>query len=273
MRFILRAQSSDANNTIITPIALVSGSAAIEAPLVNIFHNFGASTPVLTGSPSAGNRFAHIQFTGNNAASDTIEVNFSVQFPGNLNLAASQNLAFDLEYTCTAQPGGATGGGVLANQIVFPITVLSGLQASYVGQSLNFGEVGRTADVDAGQIPARSGDIRVASSGPYTIALTSQNRYRMTLSGNNAPADPAQDLDYELSFLGMTRSKVNADTPLSKTCVRAGLGSPPLSGGRLLPIQAKLLEGGAEEVPATTYKDILTVTVTPLAATAPGEVC
>jgi hypothetical protein len=35
----------------------------------------------------------------------------------------------------------------------------------------------------------------------------------------------------------------------------------------------KALEGGAEEVPATTYKDILTVTVTPLAATAPGEVC
>ncbi len=270
VRFILRAQNASANGMIITPVSIGS-NATLEPPLLNVFYNFGATSPTLAGTPSAANRFAHIEFTGNNPGSDTVNVVFSVQFPANLNLNASQNLSFDLEYTCNAQPGNAPGGGTLPNQMTFPIVVLSGLQASYIGPALAFGEVGDKTDAQAIALTPPNGNIRVASSGPYTIAMTSANNYRMTYPTGNLLTE-TQILRYQATFLGQTRDPTNV-LPITKTCVRAGLGAPPLSGGINHPVSVQLLEGGLDEVPAPNYQDILTVTVTPLAALTPGVTC
>lgn len=277
MRFILRAQSADANGTIITPVMLTganANNASLEPPLVNIFYNFGATSPTLTGTPSAGNRFAHIQFTGNNPGSDTVDVIFSVQFPANLNLSASANLSFDLEYTCTAQPGGATGGGTLPNQINFPIKVLSALQATYVGAALDFGEVGDKTTADVLLAPgtystsASGNNVRVLSSGPYKVEMTSANTYRLTFPGGN-PGTAAQRLNYKALFLGQTVSNA-APTFAAVTCARAGV---PASEADLLPIRATLLEGGDGKQLSPDYKDVITVTVSPLAVGPVGVNC
>ena len=275
VRFILRAQSAASNGITITPVQIVTGQANLESPLVNVFYNFGSPGPVLSGTPSAGNRFAHIEFTGNNSGSDTVTVRFTVTFPANLNIQASQNLSFDMDYTCTTQPAGGDGGGTIPNALTFPIRVLSGLQASYVGPALNFGEVGDKTDAQAVLLDPAAGlsKIRVASSGPYTISMASANGYRMTYSGGN-PALENQNLRYTATFLGSTGSPASPGA-ITKTCTVAGLGSPPLSAGRDHPLTVQLQEGGLDGTPEVpgNYSDTLTFTITPLVAGSPGVTC
>lgn len=276
VRFILRAQSAAANGITITPIGVAATDQAnLEAPLVNIFYNFGAPGPSLSGTPSAGNRFAHIEFSGNNAGSNTVTLTFAVTFPANLNLTETQNLSFDMDFACTTQPAGGAATGTIPNALTFPVRVLSGLQASFVGPALDFGEVGDKTDTDVTSAPAtftRTGNIRVASSGPYNLTLTSANGYRMTYTGGNLALEN-QILRYQLTFGTQTRNPTNV-TPIGPyRCVRAGLGSPPLSGGVLLPVTVRLLEGGNDEVPAAQYRDELTVTLAPQVTPPSGSTC
>lgn len=273
----VQATNSDANGTQLIPTSVV-GAGTATGLNQNIFYNNPGTVPNITvplgGTPVPG--VLRWDYSGNNAASDVFTVNFTVQLPANLNLTASTSLVFNIEYGCNGTGGGPpfSERATAPNAFTININVLSALQASFVGPALDFGEVGDKTDTDVTTTPiTRLGNVRVASSGPYSVSMTSQNGYRMTYGGGN-PATETQNLRYETTFLGQTRSPTNSPgTAITRTCVRAGLGSPPLSGGVLLPVQVRILEGGNDEVPAATYQDNLIVTVSPLAATTPGVTC
>lgn len=242
----------------------VSGNALIEGAGLNIFYNYSAPGPTLTPidiMPTGINRFLKVNFTGNNAGSDVVQVNFTVNIPANLDLKAVENLALDASFSCNIQGGQSNGfvdTGSFANAIVFPVRVLSALRASYVGTALNFGEIG--AIPASPPTPVRTdpaNHVLVLSSGAYQVQLTSQNGYKMKRSGAATVND---EVRYSLKFLGDTRSPSDT-SEINHTCIRAGLAST----GQQLPIQATLIDGGAGKNPATDYNDQLTVTITPKA--------
>jgi hypothetical protein len=267
VRFYLRAQSAGANGTVIEATG-VTGPANVAGTGLNIFYNNTAAPPTLTGTPSASNRFLQIDFTGNNAASDSVQVHFKITLPANLDIQATQNLAFDAVFTCTANPS-TTESGIISNAVVFPIRVLSGLRASYVGAPLDFGEVGDKTTLQVAAAPGTyttpaTNSIRVESSGPYKVQVSSLQNYRLTFPGGNL-ATPDHTLNYKVRFLNQTLSNA---TPVfvPVTCQRAGLG------GANLPIYATLLEGGSGKTASANYADVITVTVSPLLSTETGQV-
>ncbi len=271
VNFYLRANSatgSAADGAIITPLS-VAGSAAIEGIGLNIFYNYAAPPPTLlpiTVSPTGGNRFLKINFTGNNAGSDTAQVTFNVALPANLNLNAVQNLAFDAWFSCNIQGGqsnGQTFSGTFANAVVFPVTVLSALRTYYAGTALDFGEIGQVPVVPPSPVrTSPSNYIFVQSSGAYSVTLASQNAFKLKKPGAATIND---EIRYSLKFLGDTRDTSTTGTPgataINHSCIRAGLAT----AGQQLPIQATLIDGGQNKNPSPTYSDILTVTITPLA--------
>lgn len=247
----------------------VAGSAAIEGIGLNIFYNYSTPAPTLlpiTVSPTSGNRFLKINFTGNNAASNTAQVTFNVSLPANLNLNTIQNLAFDASISCNIQGGqanGSTNTGTFANAVVFPVTVLSALRTYYAGAALDFGEIGAIPAVPPSPVrTSPSNYIFVQSSGAYSVTFASQNAYKLKKPGAATVND---EVRYSLKFLGNTVSNATNptvnQTAISRTCIRAGLAT----AGQQLPIQATLIDGGQNKNPSPTYTDILTVTITPLA--------
>ena len=278
VNFYLRAQNADANGTSIVPtvVALEGSSAGLG---LNIFHNFATSPPIVaptSATPSAANRFLKLSFTGNNTSSDTATVTFQVTLPANLNLNAANSLAFDAIFACSTSGGGqpTQQTGQISNAVVFPVVVLSALQASYVGPVLDFGEVGDKTTLQvqgASGTYTKSGDIRVASSGPYLINLSSTNNYRLTFPGGDL-ATPGHTLAYDATLLGITRNNTSgapgsSQAAISKACLQAGVS------GVLLPVSVRLMEGGRTKTPASAYTDFLNVTVTPQAALTPGSAC
>ena len=273
VNFYLRANSSTgtaADGAQIVPLS-VAGQAAIEGIGLNIFHNYNGPFPTLpinpiNGTPSSANRYLEINFTGNNAGSDTAQVTFNVSLPANLNLNAVQSLAFDAFFTCNIQGGqsnGATNTGTFPNAVVFPVTVLSALRTYYAGTALDFGEIGAIPAVPPSPVrTSPSNYIFVQSSGAYSVTLSSQNAYKLKKPGAATIND---EVRYSLKFLGNTVSNATNATPgqtaISRTCIRAGLAT----AGQQLPIQATLIDGGQNKNPSPTYTDILTVTITPLA--------
>lgn len=276
--FYLHSNNPATNGIQLIPVS-VSGTGSWSGLNQNIFYGPAQTAPNITvplpASPIPG--VMRYGFNGNNVASDTFVVTFNIVIPPNLSLTASTNIAFDIEYGCNGTGGGPqfSERNVAPNAFNLSIRVLSGLQASYIGPALNFGEVGDKTDVQAAALNPAAGlsKIRVASSGPYTITMTSQNGYAMTYPLGN-PLTETQNLRYQATFLGQTRSPANT-TPVSKTCNVAGLGAPPLSAGRDHPLTVQLLEGGLDapqEVPGN-YQDILVFTITPLVAGTPGVAC
>lgn len=242
-----------------------SGQGSMTGAGLNIFHDYPISNPPMlepiTNLPSSSNRFVKLEYNGNPGQADTATVTFDVIMPANLNLNASTTLALDAVFACKMQGGqynNETDGGTRANAIVFPVKVLSALKASYVGQALDFGEIGAIPATPPAPIrtdPANH--VLVLSSGAYQVRLTSQNGYKMKRSGAATVND---EVRYSLKFLGDTRSPSNT-SEINHTCMRAGLATT----GQQLKIQATLIDGGAGKNPATDYNDQLTVTVTPLA--------
>jgi hypothetical protein len=158
---------------------------------------------------------------------------------------------------------------VLPAAVRINVNVLSALQASYVGTQLDFGEVGNVGTPEVQASPGRfttsatMNNIRVASSGPYRVELSSQNNFRLILAGGNL-ASSSQTLQYSLGFLGQ---RLASGVPFSPTtCVRSGIG------GVNLPIQARLLEGGQRKAPSNSYSDVITLTISPLLDGAGGQV-
>lgn len=254
----------------------VSGQAALDGAGLNIFYPAGGQEPTMlpiNTMPSAGNRFAKISFTGNNAGSDTVAVTFQVVLPPNLQLNAMQSLAFDASFSCNIQGGqlnGQTQTGSRANAVTFPVTVLSALRTYYAGTALDFGEIGNVTTGSLAGTPkltSPSNYVFVQSSGAYSVTLASQNGFQLYKPGAAVPGDK---IAYQLRFLGQN---VNPSTnpsrgliAITKNCKPAGLAL----SGNTLPIQASLLEGGSGKNPSPTYSDVLTITVTPLIYSDPG---
>jgi hypothetical protein len=268
VNFYLKAQNNTADNTTITPTAAVGSVTAVGLGL-QIFYNFSTAGPNLAGAPSAANRFLQLNFTGNNAASDTVQVTFTVMLPANLDLTATQNLAFDVIYACNGNGGGGpfTDSGTITNAMSFPITVLSALQASYVGSALAFGEVGdkTTAQVLAASATystPNTNHLFVRSSGPYQVAVASANGYKLRFTGSTGAN---QELNYKADFLGQILTSATP-TFTTTTCDRASLA------GENLPIRATLLEGGQGKT-SSAYSDTITVTVSPLVTAAAPVNC
>lgn len=234
-------------------------------------------TPI-TGSPSGisvTNGVMTVNF-GGAAQPDFIDIAMSVTIPPNADLSTGLPIVFDVHYYCKGTGGmsdvNTSPGGLIQNAVTLTVNVLSALQASYVGAALAFGEIGDIATAGLGAAGTgrtrRSGDVRVRSSGPYTVALTSQNGFYMTYPGNGGL--PSQKINYQLSFLGQVIAGAASTTAFTTVaCSRAGVPLP----GQLLTIQADILEGGQGKAPSPNYQDILTVTVTPVAASSPGTNC
>lgn len=270
VNFYLRSPTSSANG-----IQIIPRSAVVEGSVTgfdqNIFYNNPGPVPVVAPTslnPISPNNFLKIEFTGNNAASDIASVVFDVVFPANLNLNASTNLAFDAIFACSTTGGGAPTQqtGQITNAVVFPVTVLSALQASFVGTALDFGEVGNVTNVQAPTVnTGTSNYVRVQSSGAYQVTLASQNAFRLK-HPTGSLAVPLERIAYSLKFLGQTRNNgthpaLNA-VSFTQNCARAGVGA---AFEDRLYLMATLDEGGQGKTPSLggTYQDILTVTITP----------
>lgn len=254
----------------VTPVG--NGSVDAEGIGLDIFYDTGEAKPLVlptSNTPSAGSRFLKINFTGNNADSDRANVTLNVTLPANADLSAGGLISFDGNYGCFIR--GGQGNGIesesfFPNAVNFQITVLSALQATYAGTALDFGEIGDVSTADVNNAPLTYvtppvNYVRVQSSGPYEINLTSGNNYVLTPSGA-VTADPLQRVGYRLKFLGQTRSTSNT-TPISFVCPRAGVG---LAAEDRLYVQAQLAEGGTGKLPSPAYRDTLTVTISPRAA-------
>lgn len=198
---------------------------------------------------------------GGTSAPDTLTVPFTVTIPPGVDLTAGAPIRFDIRYVCKGT-GGLTdvpSAQNLINAFTLNVNVLSALQASYAGSALDFGEVGTTTTATVTGAPAtytRPGGVRVASSGPYSVAMTSANNYRLSVNGMLS-ANPPDTMAYQATFLGQTVSSA-APTFTPRTCSRAALA------GVLLPLSTTLLEGGLGKTPSPVYSDTLNVTITPL---------
>jgi hypothetical protein len=280
VNFYLKSNSTQADGTSIVPTSVtVEGN--VSGLNLDIFYDYNQTPPVVAPtsvSPSAINKFLKIEFTGNNAASDFATVNFTVALPANLDLNASTTLPCDAIFACSTTGGGSPTQqtGQITNAVSFPITVLSALQATYAGTALDFGEIGdvTTTQVNTSPLTYVTGVnnyVRVQSSGPYQVQLTSQNNYVMT-PGGSATADPLQRIQYRVKFLGQTRSPSNTSA-IQFVCPRAGVGNAVEDH---LNVQAQLAEGGNGKTTAANYLDTLTVTIAPQAigtATTSGGEC
>ncbi len=278
VNFYLRANPSIGtalDGTSLVP-TVVAGSVSSAGTGNNIFYNFNATPPIVSPTslvPSGANRFLQINFTGNNAGSDTAQVTFQVSLPANLNLNAIQNLSFDAFFGCNVQGGKDSGlqqTGSFANAVTFPVVVLSALRTYYAGTALDFGEIGNITTMSLSGAPQKTSPgnyVFVQSSGAYSVTLSSQNAFKLKKPGAVTAAD---EVKYSLRFLGQdvsnTTTPTAGATAISRSCVRATLSSV----GNSLPIQGTLQEGGQGKNPSPTYSDVLTVTVTPLIYSDPG---
>lgn len=206
-----------------------------------------------TGNISPTAAGTAIQIWGTAADPDTVTVPLTITIPPGADLTAGEPLRFDVRYVCKGTGGlsDVNTPQLLPNAITVQINVLSALQASYVGSALDFGEIGDKTTLDITGTPIiRNGAVRVASSGPYTVAMTSANSYRLGTGGPDT-------IGYQTTFLGQTVSNASPSFT-TRTCERAGVA------GVQLPISARLTEGGQGKAPAPVYSDTINVTVTPL---------
>jgi hypothetical protein len=229
------------------------------------------------GRPTIGSQNAgeiSYNFGGASAPDQSTPFNLVVTVPANLDLSSGQPIRFDILYVCNGTGGmrDVTVPTKLSNALQININVLSALQASYVGPALDFGEIGTKTDAQVGSDPgSRTGYIRVASSGPYSVEMRSEKGYRLSYPGGN-PALAVQAVNYRASLLGQTRDPANQAT-IRQVCSRAGLSGTAPSRGIRIPLTVTLLQGGVGRLPAPNYQDNLIVTITPLFDPQAGVTC
>jgi hypothetical protein len=168
---------------------------------------------------------------------------------------------FDVKYLCDYQDGRSDRGNVNRGFSIY-LSVASAVQASLVGTEPDFGEIGTLSDIDVASAPPsvtqRRHYLRVASTGPYQVDVVSQNNWRMTATGAPTGND-AERIRYQYELLGQTLSSARPNfTPVR--CEASGVT------GENIQLAATLTEGGQGKVPSPNYRDIVTITVTPLAA-------
>jgi hypothetical protein len=270
VNFYLKGRDADSVGTTVTPTsAVVAGT--VEGIGLDIFYDYNEATPAVSPasvSPSSAARFLKVNFTGNNRDSDTVVVNFTVTLPRNLNATAASELPFDAWFGCSTTGGGAPTQqtGTLANAIRMPINIVSALRASFVGTSLDFGELAQVANAQAPTVKTSASNyVRVQSSGPYQVSLSvmAGDGQPYTLTPNGAStSDISQQIRYSVRFLGQTRSPT-ATTAITQTCARAGVGDAVEDR---LPVQGTLIDGGSTKAISPNYVENLVVTISPLVA-------
>lgn len=229
------------------------------------------------GRPTIGSQNSgeiNYNFGGASAPDNSTPFNLLVTIPANTDLSAGQPIRFDISYVCKGTGGmrDVDAPARLVSAIQINVNVLSVLQASYIGPALDFGEIGAKTDLQVATDPGpRTGFIRVASSGPYSIEMRSEKGYRMSYPGGN-PALPLQSVGYRATLLGQTRHPGDTST-VRQVCNRAGLAGSASSQGIRIPLSVTLAEGGIGRLPAPNYQDNLIVTVTPLIDPQAGIVC
>ncbi|HEY8591647.1 MAG TPA: hypothetical protein VIL42_02150 [Sphingomicrobium sp.] len=213
-------------------------------------------------------------FGGASAPDTSTPFNLVVTVPAGLDLSAGQPIRFDILYVCNGT-GGMRDVAVptkLTSAIQINVNVLSALQASYVGPALDFGEIGTKTSAQVASDPGpRTGYIRVASSGPYSVEMRSEKGYKLSYPGGNTSL-ATQSIGYQAALLGQTRSPANTTT-VRQVCSRAGLSGSAPSQGIRIPLVATLLEGGQGKLPSPNYQDNLIVTITPLVDPQSGASC
>jgi spore coat protein U-like protein len=240
---------------------------------VSVLYTEGATG----GRPSIGAQTAgeiSYNFGGASAPDQSTPFNLLLTVPAGLDLSAGQPIRFDISYVCNGTGGmkDVTIPTKLISAIQINVNVLSALQASYVGPALDFGEVGLKNDAQAPTDPGpRTGYIRVASSGPYSIELRSEKGFRLSYPGGN-PAVANQAIAYQAALLGQTRNPTDSSS-IRQVCSRAGLATGSAGQGVRIPVTVTLLQGGQNKLPAPSYLDNLIVTITPLLDPQSGVTC
>lgn len=223
----------------------------------------GGGAPVLDEtSPVTG--AVNVNF-GGAAQPDTQSLPFTIQVPAGLDISNGL-ISLGIVYQCKGTGGlnSEQTNIYLPNAIQFPIKILSALQANYAGPALDFGNVqGATAANFATFVAPTTGpgEVDVRSSGPFDVTLASENNFAM----NDGAAGPANNIAYQLHFLGQT---VSSATPFSEVhCSRAGVAV-----GEQLPIQARLAQAANANTVAN-YRDTLVVTITPTNEAGATQAC
>lgn len=266
--FYIKGQTAALNGTTIV-VNSATGSGTGTGFGANVFYGTNVTAPVpnTSGNTAVPGTFRW-DFSGNNAQSDTLTVNMSITLPANLNLSASNNIPLDIEYACAGTGGGGpfTDTGTKTNAIVVNVTVLSALQASFVGTALDFGEIGTVTNATAASSNTGTGNyVRVQSSGVYTVELRSQNAFRLK-HPTGSLANALERVAYKLKAFGTFYNNTSTPTlnglAFTRTCARAGIGS---SNEDRIYLQGTLEEGGSGKTPSLggNYTDSLTVTITP----------
>jgi hypothetical protein len=174
---------------------------------------------------------------------------------------------FDVKYLCDYQDGRSDRGNVNRGFVLY-LSVNSVVEASLSGAEPDFGEIGALSDIDvAGAPPSttqRRQYMRVAATGPYAVNVVSQDGWRMTATG--APTgSTAERIRYRYELLGQTLDSARPNfTPVM--CEASGVA------GENIALTATLTEGGLGKVPSPSYRDIITITVAPLATWVNGTV-
>lgn len=223
------------------------------------------------GAGSAGE--IRFKFGGLFASDLSAPLNLRVSVPPGTDLSAGESIQFDILYVCSGD------GGMLSvprpvresGAIRLDVNTVSALQAYYAGSVLDFGEVGDLTTAQLQASPDRyttpsTNSLRVRSSGPYEVRVRSQNDFRLTFPGGNT-GNTAETIRYSVRFMGQDIASNGAFG--TRTCARAGVAG----GSGVLPIRAKLAEGGSGKAPSASYGDTVTITFTPLVAASAAQQC
>jgi hypothetical protein len=174
-----------------------------------------------------------------------------LRVPGALDVAASNGAyteSLDLVVECSQ--GGQVWTQSAVSAVQLQVAVQSRLRATVVG-SVNAGSVA----IDPATGSAGSG-LRVASSGPFSLEVQSENNFELRVAGGN-PTPPAdQRAAYTMQLAG---ESFGGSTSIGATrqCARTGLA------GETLPLNLQLASN-ANRLRSGAYSDTLTITVTPM---------
>jgi hypothetical protein len=202
-----------------------------------------------------------LRFDRRSGSSGTRTIEMQLRIPAGTEIPPGLTKAeFDVKYLCDFRDQRPDRGyGNHAFVIYFRVD--EAVQASLTGAEPDFGEIGGLSDLGVAMAPPsttqRSQYMRVASTGPYQVDVVSQNGWRMTATG--APtANPSERIAYRYELLGQTLDSSRPNfTPVR--CETAGVT------GVNIRLNATLTQGGKSKVPSPNYRDIITITVAPLA--------
>jgi len=223
------------------------------------------------GAGSAGE--IRYDFGGAYASDLSSPFNLRVSIPPGSDLIADEPIYLDVLYICSGEGGMLSQLSAVreSRAIRLDVNTVSALQAYYAGSALDFGEIGDVTTQQVQSNPDRytsatTNSLRVRSSGPFEVRVRSQNDFRLMFPGGSA-ASAAETVRYSVRFLGQDIAS-NASFG-TRTCARAGVGG----AAGVLPISAKLAEGGAGKTPSSSYADTVTITFTPLVTASAAQTC